>query len=207
MHILMLASTPDAAKEMRAALDDAADCYTIAINWPDFLSFLEDTSPDLLLVERSILARAESAVLLNLMKPGLWPPLLVVDVPVADARGGFALAKRLSRVSSSSHQVQVGELRIDIRKKRVGLGERWVTLPPLQYRLLLTLARRAGEVVGYRELFQAVWGYDGEDREARELLKVHVRQIRRRLGLDPEERPYIRSVRGFGYMLASPGED
>ncbi len=102
---------------------------------------------------------------------------------------------------------QIGELHIDTRKKRAGLGGRWVTLPPIQYRLLLALARRAGEVVSYRELLRAVWGYDGDDTEARELLKEHIRRIRRRLGLDLEERPYIRSVRGFGYMLAPPDED
>jgi DNA-binding response OmpR family regulator len=51
-----------------------------------------------------------------------------------------------------------------------------------------------------------VWKYDAEEAEARELVKVHVRQIRRRLGLAPE-RHYIRSVRGFGYMLISPDED
>jgi len=89
----------------------------------------------------------------------------------------------------------------------VGLGERWVTLPPLQYRLLLTLAQHAGEVVSYQDLLRAVWGHDGNDNEARELLKVHIRQIRRRLNLDPERQRYIRSVRGFGYMLISPEDD
>jgi hypothetical protein len=78
------------------------------------------------------------------------------------------LTKRLPNGSSPTYQV--GELCIDIRKKRAGLGERRVTLPPL-------------------------------------LLKVHIHQIRRRLGLDPEEHPYIRSVLGFGYMLVPPEED
>jgi DNA-binding response OmpR family regulator len=54
---------------------------------------------------------------------------------------------------------------------------------------------------------RVVWGYEAEESEARELVKVHIRQIRRRLGLDPEKYPYIRSVRGFGYMLAPPDED
>ncbi|MDY7079848.1 MAG: winged helix-turn-helix domain-containing protein [Chloroflexota bacterium] len=39
------------------------------------------------------------------------------------------------------------------------------------------------------------------------MVKVHIRQIRRRLGLDPEKHPYIRSVRCFGYVLAPPDED
>jgi DNA-binding winged helix-turn-helix (wHTH) protein len=203
MHILILAPTPSVAEEIQASLGDTADRCTVAGTWADVHSSLEGDSPDLILVERSALARMEPTILLNLTEPGRWPPLLLVDA--AGVRNGVILTKRLGRGSPSLYQV--GDLRIDTRKKRVGLGGRWVTLPPLQYRLLLALAERAGEVVSYQELLQAVWGYDGEAREARELLKVHVRQIRRRLGLDPEENPYVRSVRGFGYMLASPEED
>jgi hypothetical protein len=205
MHVLILASTPGAAEEMRATLGDMVDRYTVALTWADAISYLENDSPDLVLIERTSLTRVEPATLLNLAEPGCWPPLILVDAPAAGARDGVTLTKHLVEAWPPSYQI--GELRIDTRKKRAGLGERLVTLPPLQYRLLLALAKRAGEVVSYRELLQAVWGYDGEDNEARELLKVHIRQIRRRLGLDPEEHPYIRSVRGFGYMLALPEED
>lgn len=202
MHALILALTLDTADEMQTVLGDAADYYTVATTWPQALSCLKEDCPDVVVIERAALTRLRPTTLLNLAEPDRWPPLIFVDTPVAGARDGVVLAKRL--VPTSAPVLQVGELCIDTRKKRAGLGERWVTLPPLQYRLLLTLARRAGEVVSYQELLQAVWGYDGGDNEARELLKVHIRQIRRRLGLDPEEHPYIRSVRGFGYMLAPP---
>ncbi len=205
MHVLILAPIFGAAEWMQIALGDAADRYTVAATWPDVLSCLNEDCPDLFLIERAALTRLEPTTLLDLTEPGRWPPVILVDTPAAGTREGVVLAERL--VQASAPVLQVGELRIDTRKKRVGLGERWVRLPPLQYRLLLTLAKRAGEVVSYRELLQAVWGYDGEDNEARELLKVHIRQIRRRLGLDPEEYPYIHSVRGFGYMLAPPEED
>jgi DNA-binding response OmpR family regulator len=127
-----------------------------------------------------------------------------VDSP-ASVGDGIAVAQRL--VQEPPHYYQVGELHIDTRKRRAGLGQRWVTLPPIQYRLLLALAKRAGEVISSQELLRLVWGYDTEEAEARELVKVHIRQIRRRLGLDPERHYYIRSVRGFGYMLDSPDED
>ena len=206
MHVLIFAPTMDAAEEMQSALGDAADRYTLAAAWSDVLSSIKDNQPDLILIERTALARLEPTTLLNLTEPGYSPPLMFIDAPDTIARDGVLLIRRLADVSSPTYY-QVGELHIDTRKKRAGLGERRVTLPPLQYRLLLTLAQRADEVVSYQELLRAVWGYKGEDREARELLKVHVRQIRRRLGLDPEEHPYIRSVRGFGYMLAPPEED
>jgi DNA-binding response OmpR family regulator len=205
MHILILAPTPDALENIRAVLGDTVSLCTVATTWSEVISAIEDDRPDLVLIERAALNRREPATLLNLIEPGRWPPLLLIDAPTADVKGGTAVARHL--VKASPQYYQVGDLRIDTHKKRVGLGERWVNLPPIQYRLLLSLAKRAGQVIDYRELLQEVWGYDGEDREARELLKVHIRQIRRRLGLDPEEHHYIHSVRGFGYMLAPPEDD
>jgi DNA-binding winged helix-turn-helix (wHTH) protein len=188
MHILILAPTAGAAEKIQTALSSIAH------------------RPDLILVERGSLAQMELATLSSLTEPGRWPPLLLVDRPTPGMRDGVAAVQHLARAPMPPHY-QIGDLRVDTRKKRAGLGERWVTLPPIQYRLLLALAKQASEVVGYRELMREVWGYEGEDSEARELLKVHVRQIRRRLGLDPEKSYYIRSVRGFGYMLVSPDEE
>ncbi len=206
MHVLIFAPTLDAGEEMQSALGHAADHYTLAATWSDVLSFIKDDRPDLILIERTALARLDPTTLLNLTEPGCSPPLMFIDAPDTAARDGILLTKHLANSSSPTHY-PVGDLYIDTRKKRAGLGEHWVTLPPLQYRLLLTLAQRDGEVVSYQELLRAVWGFKGEDSEARELLKVHIRQIRRRLGLDPNEHPYIRSVRGFGYMLAPPEDD
>lgn len=205
MHILILAPTHNAAEELKAVVGDTADRYTVAATWPDALSCLEEDRPDLVVIQRAALARMEPTTVLNLIEPGRWPPLIIVDVSTTAVREGILLAQRLVRTAPPSYQV--GDLHIDTRKKRVGLGGRWVTLPPLQYRLLLTLAQHTGEVVSYQDLLRAVWGHDGNDSEARELLKVHIRQIRRRLSLDPERQRYIRSVRGFGYMLVSPEDD
>jgi DNA-binding response OmpR family regulator len=205
MHILILASTPGAAKKMQDALDTTVDHCAIVTTWSDVFSSLETNRPGIILVERAALAQAELTTLSKLTEPGRWPPLLIVDTLAADSQRGIAAARRLAQ---PPHQYyQIGELRIDTRKRRASLGERWVTLPPIQYRLLLALAQREGEVVNCQELLRLVWGYEAEDAEARELVKVHIRQIRRRLSLDPEEHHYIHSVRGFGYMLAPPGED
>ena len=70
---------------------------------------------------------------------------------------------------------EIGGLRIDTRRRRATIGERWVALPPIQYRLLLALARRAGEVMDAQQLLRIVWGYDASPIEARELVKVHIR--------------------------------
>ena len=69
------------------------------------------------------------------------------------------------------------------------LGERWVTLPPIQYRLLLTLAERAGEVIACQELLRLVWEYDAGETEARvATLEVVLRQIRDLIAAGQEAR-------------------
>jgi len=205
MHIVILASNSELAMQIRAALDDTADRYTDAAAWSDVVAHLKSDRPDLIVVERAVLAQTKLSTLNTLIEPGRWPPLLLVDAPTDGARDEINVLRRLNQVVPDRYQI--GDLHVDIRKRRARLGEHWVTLPPIQYRLLLALAKRAGEVVNCQELLRAGWGYEAGETEARELIKVHIRQIRRRLGLDPEKRHYIRSVRGFGYMLAAPEDD
>lgn len=204
MHILIMASTPGAAEAIQALSDDTVDRYTIVAAWPDVISSLDKDRPELLLVERAALAQVDLLSLSRLVEPGRWPPLLIVDTLAAGDQRGLMVARRLAQPLPQRYQV--GELCIDTRKRRASVGEGWTTLPPIQYRLLLALAQREGEVVGCQELLRLVWGYEAEEAEARELVKVHIRQIRRRLGLDPEKHHYIQSIRGFGYMLAPPDE-
>ena len=157
----------------------------------------------MILIERTVLARVELSTLSSLAELDRWPPLLFVDG--ADARTAVGIVQRFARAAPAYYQI--GDLHIDTRKRRAKVEENWVTLPPIQYRLLLALAQRADEVIGSQELLRLVWGYEAGEIEARELVKVHIRQIRRRLGLDSEKHHYIHSVRGFGYMLTPPEED
>ena len=204
MHILILESSPGGTAKMRAAVRDVAERCEVVAAWSDVVSRLANDPPDVVLAARAALAQMELPVLLRLTQPGYCPPLVLVDPSAAEAKIGVTVGQRFSEEVPPCYEI--GELRIDTRRKRATVGERWVALPPIQYRLLLALARRAGEVVDCRELIRTVWGYDAEQIESRELVKVHIRQIRRRLGLDPESHYYIHSVRGFGYMLAPPEE-
>jgi DNA-binding response OmpR family regulator len=119
-----------------------------------------------------------------------------------------AIAARVKEATSDrrSETLQVGDLVIDLAKKQVTFGERRIKLPPIQFHLLTHLALNVGRVIDYQELLQEVWGYQGDKSEARELLKVHIRQIRRKLGWDAAKAEYLQAVRGFGYMLAEPEE-
>jgi len=103
--------------------------------------------------------------------------------------------------------IRVGALSLNLDRKRVLFCSKSLTLTPLEFKLLSTLALNAGYVVTYQELLEQVWGFEADEAKARELVKVHINHIRQKMKTAaPEEKPYIHLIRGFGYMLNRPGK-
>lgn len=170
--------------------------------------------PDLVVVASSMLAGATGAMF-ERMAAQPTPPLVVLThsqsladyAPHEQRRLEAALMCVSTQMAASRHKasiVKVGELRIDPLRKRVALRGHSATLPPLQFRLLSCLAEHAGEVVEYDDLIQAGWENAPHESEARDLLKFHIRQIRRKLGIKADSSDYLKAVRGFGYVLEDP---
>jgi DNA-binding response OmpR family regulator len=180
---------------------------------------LDEAWPDVLIIEhRSLekeivqwLAALRDADRLPLIVPTALAPLRTdrEEIPLRGEdtlRRLEALATRLLGVFESAAQqpIKVGRLTIDPARKEVVFAARRIPLPPNQFHLLLYLALNADRVVSQRELVREIWGYVGSESEARELIKTHVRAIRRKLGWAEESTNYLQSVRGFGYMLSPP---
>jgi DNA-binding response OmpR family regulator len=123
-------------------------------------------------------------------------------------RSAEAILRRLRRLFEEERSIlKIGQLTIDFEKKQATFYDKSFALTPIQFNLLGSLALNAGRVMGYRELLETVWGYKGEDSEARELLKVHINRIRLKMKAMAEGgESYIQSVRGFGYRLSPPEE-
>lgn len=167
---------------------------------------------DVIVVERPALEVGGPALMAAVRNSTRLPIVLPVEAGAsrptpADCRRVLAAMQLARPPKRPPTMIHLGKLTIDLAQKRARLRGRWINLPPTQYRLLTVLAQHRGEVVGYRELLKEVWGYNGDENEARELLKVHVRLVRRKLGLNPQTGEYLRSVRGFGYMLADPDKE
>ena len=101
--------------------------------------------------------------------------------------------------------VAVGPLVIDPASHRAALGDEALTLTPVEYELLLSLARAAGRVKSREQLLLDVADRDFEafDRS----IDVHVSSLRRKLGDDPREPRFIETVRGAGYRMPAPVPD
>lgn len=107
----------------------------------------------------------------------------------------------LRRVSPPTRAVtRVGGLRIDHDARTV--TRRGVPIPatPTEFRLVEALAEKAGAAASRRELLLAVWGDDHWIDER--VVNTNIQRLRVKLGDET-----IVTVRGFGYRLASGGED
>ncbi|GGK38050.1 response regulator transcription factor [Nocardia camponoti] len=104
----------------------------------------------------------------------------------------------LRRVERSSEQdapgIVVGDLRIDLTERRVWRGNAEARLTPLEFDLLVRLARRPRAVLARERLLSDIWEWS--DAAGSRAVDSHVKALRRKLGAD-----LIRTVHGVGYAL------
>jgi two-component system KDP operon response regulator KdpE len=95
---------------------------------------------------------------------------------------------------------QVGDLRVDLVRRIVKVGDKEVRLSPKEYDLLRLLVQHAGKVLTHRFLIQELWNEPADP----QYLRVYVRQLRRKIEADPERPQYIMTELGVGYRLRAP---
>ena len=92
-----------------------------------------------------------------------------------------------------------GEIAVDLVRRVVTVGGNTVKLSPKEYDLLTQLVIHAGKVLTHNHLFREVWDipYTGDP----QYLRVYIRQLRRKLEVDPDRPRYIVTESGVGYRL------
>jgi two-component system KDP operon response regulator KdpE len=94
----------------------------------------------------------------------------------------------------------VGELTINLARRRIIRDDTEIRLTPTEYKLLFELASNAGKVLLHSDLLSRVWG--PEYRDEIDYLWTYVRYLRNKIEPDPANPRYIISEPGVGYMLA-----
>jgi len=117
-----------------------------------------------------------------------------------------ALLRRVKPGSVTANRTIVRDLVIDFETYQVTVSGEVVQLTPTEFRLLAVLAQQTGRVVDPRALLSAVHQHDYSERDAQNLVKVHIANLRRKLKDSNNSSPYILCVRGFGYMLERRGQ-
>jgi two-component system KDP operon response regulator KdpE len=94
---------------------------------------------------------------------------------------------------------RVGDLEVDLEKRRVRVGSREVHLTPIEYDLLKVLVSHPNRVITDRALLRQVWGPQYGD-EAH-YLHVYAARLRKKLEVDPQSPRYLITEPGVGYRL------
>ena len=108
----------------------------------------------------------------------------------------------LRRVLGGLHQpglIHAGDLKIDLRGHRVNRAGEPVQLTRTEFNLLAVLAQHPGQTFSRAQLLDRLHGvaYDGFDRS----IDAHIKNLRRKLEIDPAEPRYVLTVYAIGYKF------
>ena len=105
---------------------------------------------------------------------------------------------RLRRTDETPADVfEVGDLTVDVPQHTVTRGDEEIQLTPLEFDLLVEMARKPNQVHSREELLESVWGY--RNASDTRLVNVHVQRLRSKIEHDQENPEIILTVRGVGY--------
>jgi two-component system KDP operon response regulator KdpE len=124
-----------------------------------------------------------------------------VEELAARIRVALRHAERLRRPPGQPEDpvFTVGDLRVDLARRRVDVGGAEVHLTPIEFKLLETLVHHAGKVLTHRQLLREVWG-PGYAEETH-YVRVYMGQLRHKLEAEPARPRYLRTEPGVGYRL------
>jgi two-component system copper resistance phosphate regulon response regulator CusR len=118
----------------------------------------------------------------------------------------FAFVELLARVRTlarrgpprESETIKVGDLEIDVQRRRVRRGSTRIDLTPREFALLQLLARRQGEVLSRTQIASYVWdmNFDSDTN----VVEVAIRRLRAKIDDDYPVK-LIKTVRGVGYVI------
>ncbi len=120
------------------------------------------------------------------------------------ARVRTRLRRSTSDTDEAAGVYQIGDISINTQGHKVQRGDSLIQLTPLEFDLLLALARKPRQVFSREVLLEEVWGY----RHAADtrLVNVHVQRLRSKVERDPEHPEIVVTVRGIGYRAGEPAD-
>ena len=127
-----------------------------------------------------------------LTKPfGVNELLARMRVALRHAQGAAPLA--------ASPILEFGPLRLDLARREVHVDGREVHLTPIEYKLLVLLARHADKVLTHRQILREVWGPGRESQT--HYVRVHMAELRKKIEANPARPVLLITEPGVGYRL------
>lgn len=221
-QILIVEDDDDTAEFVCTLLNEAGynavavDCGEMA------LSEIAATNPDLVLLDL-VLPDIHGLEVLRRVRDNSFTPMIVLSGMAQDRdkiqaleEGAddfmtkpFSNEELIARVTALLRRVQwtpptetrliVRQLELDIPHRQATIRGKPLRLTPIEYGLLVTLMRNAGQIVTHDQLLRAVWGeqYQGDY----SVLRVNISRLRQKIEENPRRPAYILTVPGDGYRM------
>jgi two-component system KDP operon response regulator KdpE len=96
-------------------------------------------------------------------------------------------------------RLEAGELRVDFARREVRLGGTEVHLTPIEFKLLVLLAKHRGKVLTHRQILVEVWG--PAYAQQTHYVRVHMAELRKKIEREPARPKVIVTEPGVGYRM------
>lgn len=223
MHILVIEDDREAANWLLKGLREAGHVAHLASTGPEGLQMARDEDYDVLIVDRMLPGMDGLSIVRTLREEGDQTPALFlsalgeVEDKVEGLKAGgddylakpYSFSELLARVEvlgrrKTAEPVQtrlkVGDMEMDLLKRRVTRAGREILLQPREFKLLEYLMRNAGNVVTRTMLLENVWNYHFDPQT--NVIDVHISRLRSKIDKD-FDKPLLKTVRGSGYVLSA----
>jgi DNA-binding response OmpR family regulator len=214
------------AEAVRARLESEGFEVIVALDGPQAIALHTKHRPDLVVLDLMLPGMDGLEVCKEIQRDS-WTPVLMLTARTeeADKIAGLAvgaddyltkpfslreLAARVKAILRRTDRIRQSEnalegpmdrdgLTIDPGRRRVAVDDVEIQLTPLEFEILMALARDPGMVLSRDQLMDRVWGY--RDYAGGRVVDSHVARIRRKLGEDGNEPRFIRTIHGVGYAF------
>jgi DNA-binding response OmpR family regulator len=227
-RILVVEDEAAVARGLQYALLQEGWSVDIARSGEDALRMVEDSAPDLAILDVRLPGISGFDVCRELRRSHTIPIMMLtarveeIDKVLGLELGAddymtkpFSVRELVSRVRAllrraygtlapsdgRQSQLHAGPLHIDLERRRVYKSDRRIDLTTTEFELLAYLARHPGIVFTRDQLLRQVWDYDnfvGDEKT----VNVHVRHLREKIEDHPDDPSHIITVRGVGYKFA-----
>lgn len=227
--IVAIEDDPQICRFLRTSLTANGFVLFEANNGEKGLVEVATRKPDLVILDLG-LPRMDGITVINKLREWSGVPIIVLSarnqeqdkISALDAGADdyltkpFSIGELLARIrvanrhlnqfkqDSTATEFCEGDLRVDLLRRKVFIGESEIHLTPIEYRLLNALIRHAGKVMTHRQLLLNVWGpaYVEHDHYVR----IYMGQLRQKIEADSTQPRYLLTETGIGYRLAYNGD-
>jgi two-component system KDP operon response regulator KdpE len=228
-HVLVIDDEPQILRAMRTILTEKKFKVTIANRGEEGLALAAANPPDIIILDLGLPDMDGIQVCARLRE---WTQIPIIILSVRDSEADkvaaldkgaddyltkpFSIEELLARIrvalrhsaqtqgQAKETVVRAGSLLIDLARYIITRDGEEIKLTATEFKLLAYLAANTGRVLTHQSILRYVWG-DAEADHV-EYLRVYMRQLRKKLELDPENPKFLLTEPGIGYRFLT-GED